>query len=506
MQGHKNSQFRMWTTGSALYKLSFVGLLGFAGLSVFSINASSYFSTYFRTNVKFRESEMFLPQGQATKPVEQHWEVISLPEGGNTTQKENTTQGFARMFAKLDLNGDGYLTEDEASEAQMINWDVQAEFRAADADRDGKVTMEEFSSQLHSRAQDKPSEPPKQQPEPEKKNETPKKEGGKNRRKKKKRPPPYPTYPPPHSPEAPPQPQKFPKSITESKNRRHIIFTVDNRDVRGKGYRPFVAAANQHWASTMTGKGVEKHEYYYIRSNLSCSITDCPTFPKDQVNKICCTGPVPNLDIPEAIRGTDPIKVHPSWMDLKGVRYVMDNLMEEGDIGVYLDSDAHFDFNKGKTFREAFEWMVPEFFDGTKPIAIYRDRSHWTAVSGTDFGGPYAIDANSGLIMFTKNQIARDWIERLWQSALVVSPQEKRFEIDHYYQFGWPHEQERLTWFASTPAENASIAYIRRMGWQVELPWCFQVICHRNFDKMPYIEKWVKGKPAHQITQHLKIH
>lgn len=36
------------------------------------------------------------------------------------------------------------------------------------------------------------------------------------------------------------------------------------------------------------------------------------------------------------------------------------------------------------------------------------------------------------------------------------------------------------------------MTYIQRQGWHKELPWCFQAICHRNFDKMPYIEEYVK--------------
>mmetsp|Transcript_25289 Transcript_25289/g.44951 ORF Transcript_25289/g.44951 Transcript_25289/m.44951 type:complete len:301 (+) Transcript_25289:1065-1967(+) len=249
----------------------------------------------------------------------------------------------------------------------------------------------------------------------------------------------------------------------------------------------------------------EKHFYYYLRSNVSCSRTDCPSpFPRDQQNNLCCEGPVYDTkETPGAVGGAPlgsgrveegkRIPVHPSWMDLKGILYMLDEVMSEGDIGIYLDSDAHFDTNKNQTFWDAFNWMMPEFFNGTKPVAIVRDRSAWTGICHTDFGGPYSIDANSGIIMFVKNKNARDYFGRLWRSALVVSPQEERMKWNLNYQFGWPHEQERLSWFASTPSENASMTYIQRMGWQRELPWCFQAICHRNFDKMPYIGEYVKN-------------
>lgn len=178
----------------------------------------------------------------------------------------------------------------------------------------------------------------------------------------------------------------------------------------------------------------EKHKYIYLRSNLSCSLKNCPTFPGNQVNKHCCTGP-PDLNT------GNPIPVHPSWMDLKGILYMLKNVMKDGDIGVYLDSDAHFDANKGKTFRDSFYEMLPEFMNGTRPVAVVRDRSFWTAKCHVDFGGPYTMDANSGIIMFTKNRAAEAFMQRLWESALYVSPQEKRMEIPLNYQFGWPHEQ-----------------------------------------------------------------
>jgi len=174
--------------------------------------------------------------------------------------------------------------------------------------------------------------------------------------------------------------------------------------------------------------------------------------------------------------------------------------MEYGDIATYLDSDAHFDTRTLKTFQQAYGWMLPEFFNGSRPIAVVRDRSHWTAVCHTDFGGPYSKDVNSGIIMFVKNRVSRAFFQRMWLSALTPSPQDKRKGTPLHYQFGWPHEQERLSWFASTPAENASITYIQRQGWHKELPWCFQVICHRNFDKMPYIEGYIKES----ITKSMK--
>mmetsp|Transcript_30205 Transcript_30205/g.73517 ORF Transcript_30205/g.73517 Transcript_30205/m.73517 type:complete len:457 (+) Transcript_30205:224-1594(+) len=318
-------------------------------------------------------------------------------------------------------------------------------------------------------------------------------------RKERKRPPPYPTWDPPHSPSEPEPPDPISPDTFKDRERKYFIFTVDNRDVRGKGYRPYVAAANQLWSMvTPLREGREQHEFLYLRSNLSCSLPDCPTFPGKQVNKFCCTGPKNDGSVKGSVYEKEdritnkPIPVHPSWMDLKGILHVFDNFMKRGDVGLYLDSDAYMDLNKNKTFLKSFEWMMPEFFNGSKPIAVVRDRSHWTAVCRTDFGGPYTKDVNSGIIMFVKNKNARGFLERLWQSALVVSPQDKRKEVPLYYQFGWPHEQERLSWFASTPSENASIAYIQRMGWHKELPWCFQAICHRNFDKMPYIENSVK--------------
>jgi len=279
-----------------------------------------------------------------------------------------------------------------------------------------------------------------------------------------------------------------------ARKRIHYVFTVDNRDVRGKGYRPFVAAANQAWATLLPKRSDEKHVYMYLRSNISCALKDCPTFPGKQVNKFCCSGPVYDPKIPGAIGEVvgKPTPVHPSWMDLKGILYMLDNVMEEGDFATYLDSDAHFDPNKNKTFYEAYEKMMPKFFSGEKPIGVVRDRSHWTAVCHQDFGGPYTHDVNSGIIMFTKNKNSREFFERLWISAMTASPQDKRKGQPLYYQFGWPHEQERLSWFGSTPVEASLISYIQRQGWHKELPWCFQVICHRNFDKMPYIEEYVK--------------
>jgi len=410
--------------------------------------------------------------------------------------------GYRRMFLKLDADNDNFLNRTEVENSARINFKVVKSFDDADKNKDGKLSMTEFRDAIHASTTE--NSDAKEDEKKLEKEKSIKKEETKpmGKRTKKKRPPPYPTYPPPHSPKSVPPATPFPPSISESRSRHHYIFTVDNRDVRGKGYRPFVAAANQMWAMLTPLKSAEKHEYIYLRSNLSCHITDCPTFPNGQRNKVCCEGPVYNKTlVPGAIGsawGGDKIKegeiipVHPSWMDLKGILYMLDNVMEYGDIGVYLDSDAHFDFNKNKTFFESYGNMLPEFMNGTRPVAVVRDRSHWTAVCHADFGGPYTIDANSGIIMFTKNENARAFFERMWQSALVISPQEKRKENPLHYQFGWPHEQERLSWFASTKVENASVTYIQRMGWMFELPWCFQAICHRNFDKMPYIGDYVK--------------
>eukprot|EP00466_Bigelowiella_natans_P011494 jgi/Bigna1/78396/fgenesh1_pg.54_\ len=282
-----------------------------------------------------------------------------------------------------------------------------------------------------------------------------------------------------------PEPDVLPdRFIKNPSNRRFYIFTVDNRDPRGEGYRPFVAAANQFWTTIIPSMSKEKHEYIYLRSNISCSLKSCPVFPGSQ----------------QEVATAPPIPLHPSWMDLKGILHMLDNVMEHGDIATYLDSDAHFDTRTLKTFQQAYGWMLPEFFNGTRPIAVVRDRSHWTAVCHTDFGGPYSMDVNSGIIMFVKNRVSRAFFQRMWLSALTPSPQDKRKGTPLHYQFGWPHEQERLSWFASTPAENASITYIQRQGWHKELPWCFQVICHRNFDKMPYIEDYIKES----ITKSIK--
>jgi len=492
----------------------FIPLLFGFGVGLFILNSVGAFSrsSTHPWNIKV---DVRTPKGNANAenyPKTGSGDMSRLVILPATTEKG---EGRGRMDTPWFRDRDGTLdrNKEERAVGYFQNRDVTAMLEAAEEDAKGGVTLSSFEDALHASRKDNDNyinnnyekyknigtdgkENPRKSPQNVQKTERTADRVA-TRTGTRQRPYPYFTFPPPHSPEEPEEPDTLEPELVSNPKRKHYIFTVDNRDVRGSGYRPLVAAANQLYATMMPLVKGEQQEYMYLRSNLSCDAReDCPSpFPNAQVNKICCTGPVND----GSIRGvpppfsSKPTLLHPSWMDLKGILYMLDNVMKRGDMATYLDSDAHFDVRKQQSFHESFEWMLPELFNGTRPIAVVRDRSAWTGVCGTDFGGPYTMDSNSGIIMFTKNRVARNFFERLYFSALTPSPQDIRLRTPLYYQFGWPHEQERLTWFASTPVENASITYIQRMGWTKELPWCYQAICHRNFDKMPYIEEYIRG-------------
>lgn len=70
------------------------------------------------------------------------------PQGKETKKGRALGEKFLeRRFAKLDKNGDGVLTQEEFPRPEM--------FDAADADKDGRVTMEEAKNALRSHIKDR---------------------------------------------------------------------------------------------------------------------------------------------------------------------------------------------------------------------------------------------------------------------------------------------------------------------------------------------------------------
>ncbi len=80
--------------------------------------------------------------------------------GGRPTREEMKARG-AEMFRKADANGDGVLSEDEASRASPR---LAQNFAAMDANKDGKLTRAEIDQYMQARRKEFESrrvEPPK---------------------------------------------------------------------------------------------------------------------------------------------------------------------------------------------------------------------------------------------------------------------------------------------------------------------------------------------------------
>lgn len=68
------------------------------------------------------------------------------PEGGKAKGRAAGEKFLERRFSRMDKNGDGVLTQEEFPRPEM--------FEAADADKNGRVTMEEAKNAIRSRVKD----------------------------------------------------------------------------------------------------------------------------------------------------------------------------------------------------------------------------------------------------------------------------------------------------------------------------------------------------------------
>ena len=253
-------------------------------------------------------------------------------------------------------------------------------------------------------------------------------------------------------------------TTTNRTNHTVWIFNVDSRSIDPSSimnqtltkdnFYIISTALNSYYAS------IFDYKYVYLQPKKYCSSLLLKNNPKNEKNiKWKC----PKFDN----NGTLSIQ----WVKVVGILYMIENIMFENDLAMFIDTDVNFRFEKEyfQSINEYFFNKLPSMLynnyisniSTSKKMSFVKDsHSYWTSVSDSNnFTRNYAI--NSGIIFFYKCEITHVFMQEWYQSmSNIETPLEKSLHVD--YTKNWPFEQGKLTYMIATKVFSQHIDYMYR--------------------------------------------